>query len=419
MEGTPKERLEALGYIITKKGRLVRKSCTSKGFIFTTQEEYDKISAALNDEIQRRMKEELGLEEHWLPDQRYEGTGCNVFATPKILESTAPLLVLICGKGPIYAGLWAPSLSINDDLDTGSMLPDIRRAQSLGWSVLVMNPNKRLIDPASMKKKEGESEDEEEEDEIFYYGEDGETEVFDPFYDDNEFFRAEFAWRKFVVPSKAQSILVMGHSYAGSVVTSLFELDGVAAKILPRVGAIALADSSHDSLPHGEEARKMFLADQDVVCNWVRSPTNPLDTPEVSYDGVKCVSAGHKKHVYTLFSARESMWKFLIDRSSLSVRTKPTPVPKMDSESGSKSESDSKSDSKSQPKSNSKPNSKSQGKPKQKTQQKSQTKVKLQIRPQQKVQSQQKSQQNKPKPKAKTQPKVQPNAKQQKKPKKK
>ena len=314
MADTPKARLEALGYTITKKGRLVRKDCTSKGFRFTTQEEYEKVGDAVTAEVQRRMKEELGLVEHWLPDKRYKGTGCNVFASPNILESKAPLLVLICGKGPIEAGLWGRSLCINDDLDAGSMLPDIRRAQALGWSVLVMNPNRRLIDPAVKGKEE-----EEEEVERFYFDDDGESEVFDPFYDDNEFLRAEFAWRKFVVPSKAQRILVMGHSYGGAVATYLFDLDGVAAKILPRVGGVAIADSGHDSLPHSEGGRRLFMSDQDVVCNWVRSPTNPLDAPEASYDGVKCVSAGHKKHEYTIVTARESMWKFLIERSTATV----------------------------------------------------------------------------------------------------
>lgn len=39
------------------------------------------------------------------------------------------------------AGIWARSVCINEDLETGSMLPFVDICKKKGVSVLVMNPN--------------------------------------------------------------------------------------------------------------------------------------------------------------------------------------------------------------------------------------------------------------------------------------
>lgn len=50
-------------------------------------------------------------------------------------------MLLIHGAGPVRAGQWTRKLIINENLDTGSQLPYIRRAMKAGYGVIVCNPN--------------------------------------------------------------------------------------------------------------------------------------------------------------------------------------------------------------------------------------------------------------------------------------
>ena len=50
-------------------------------------------------------------------------------------------MVLIHGSGAVRAGQWSRKLIINEDIDTGSQLPYIRRALDDGYGVIVLNPN--------------------------------------------------------------------------------------------------------------------------------------------------------------------------------------------------------------------------------------------------------------------------------------
>lgn len=49
-------------------------------------------------------------------------------------------LVLIKGSGAVRAGVWARSAAVNDNLEMGSMLPQVKWARDQGMPVLIMNP---------------------------------------------------------------------------------------------------------------------------------------------------------------------------------------------------------------------------------------------------------------------------------------
>ena len=51
------------------------------------------------------------------------------------------LMVLIHGSGAVRAGQWTRKLIINENIDTGSQFPYIRRAMADGFGVIVMNTN--------------------------------------------------------------------------------------------------------------------------------------------------------------------------------------------------------------------------------------------------------------------------------------
>lgn len=54
------------------------------------------------------------------------------------------LLVLVHGSGVVRAGQWARRLIINDSLNSGTQIPYVRRARSLGYGILVLNTNDNL-----------------------------------------------------------------------------------------------------------------------------------------------------------------------------------------------------------------------------------------------------------------------------------
>ena len=283
------EKLRELGYMYNKEGRLVKVSNPSEGFTFEGQEHYNKLGDIVFEEIQRQMREDLGLVEHWLPTDTDESRsrGCNVFTTPAILTSQAPLLVLICGTGAVMAGQWARSLCINNSLDEGSALPEIRMALRRGWNVLVMNNNKPMGTPG-----------------------------------DSSNARALCAWDHFVRPSRARAIAVLAHSYGGINTCCIIarELEhGGRRDVLNRIACIAFTDSVH-SPPEGPSKQWFTKCLGKRARNWVQS-RDPLDTPEDAWDCITRVSAGHPKHEFTTCSARPSVHKF-IDANMITHLTK-------------------------------------------------------------------------------------------------
>ena len=277
------EQLKKLGYMYNEKGILVKVDAPDKGFTFEGQAHYEKLGDVVADEIQRRIRDVYHLEEHWLPcddeAERPRGCKCNVFTTPDILTSEAPLAVFICGSGAVVAGQWARSLCINNSLDEGSSLPEIEMALKNGWSVLVTNNNM----PMGTKKNDNSNE------------------------------RALCAWKRFVRPSHARTIAVLAHSYGGINTCYIIddELRSGSTSVLDKIACIAFTDSVHYP-PNGASEEWFRNLGHKRVRNWVQSD-DPLDTKEDSYDCINCVSAGHRKHEFTTCSARKSVHKFMIE----------------------------------------------------------------------------------------------------------
>lgn len=62
------------------------------------------------------------------------------------LTNPQKLMVLIHGSGVVRAGQWARRLIINEDLDSGTQIPFIKRAMDEGYGVIVLNPNENYIE---------------------------------------------------------------------------------------------------------------------------------------------------------------------------------------------------------------------------------------------------------------------------------
>merc|ERR1719219_116061 len=66
-------------------------------------------------------------------------------------ESNNNLCILIHGSGVVRAGQWARRLIINEDLDLGTMIPDIIEAKAENFAILVMNTNDNVRNGAPIK----------------------------------------------------------------------------------------------------------------------------------------------------------------------------------------------------------------------------------------------------------------------------
>lgn len=87
-----------------------------------------------------------------MPEEKHLGEGddnmskCPIFMTkewqqPKESNKGKVALVLIQGTGAVRAGIWARSVCINENLELGSMLPQVDWAVKNEYAVFVMNPN--------------------------------------------------------------------------------------------------------------------------------------------------------------------------------------------------------------------------------------------------------------------------------------
>jgi len=206
-----------------------------------------------------------------------------VFASPDF-DSNPRLCVLIHGSGVVRAGQWARRLIINDCLDSGTQLPFIREAQSMGFAVLVLNTNHNSA-PVPGKRTRAKP------------------------IRGSESPRAHgrHVWENLVMKNKQiTEIVIVAHSFGGVVTTEI--ASAFPEYWLSRVKALAFTDSVH-----GERAmtgdRRLTSWFSSRAINWVTSEKE-VDTPLASDTTVPCVSAGHTSHENTSWSAFKSIFQF-------------------------------------------------------------------------------------------------------------
>lgn len=145
-------------------------------------------------------------------------------------------------------------------MDAGTVLPYIKRAQSLGYEVIVTNTNDVYRDGNKIIGSETPEK------------------------------HATMVWKKIVQPANAKSIAVVAHSYGGYVACSLGEK--FKEDFADRVFAVAFTDSVHGSSGKGSRLTR-------IGTNFVASD-KPVGAPERSSpNDMPRVSAGHPKHEMT------------------------------------------------------------------------------------------------------------------------
>ncbi|XP_067633433.1 FAM172 family protein homolog CG10038 [Eurosta solidaginis] len=290
--GRALKKLREFGYAFNADGQL-RKIDEATGepgnepFHFTisddhakNQEHYDKLAEQIPD-IVYDLLEQNGLRRVYVPDDVPQEQATFIFTKPAKLVEPKKLMVLIHGSGYVRAGQWARSLIINNSLEHGTQLPYIVRAESLGYDILVTNTNDnyRMIDGVNKP--------------IPRLGSASQ--------------HARYVFEKHVIGCNPESVAIVAHSYGGAIAMDL--ANQFKDFFEKKVFAIALTDSAHFQIPVA--AKKLVL---DIACNWV-SNAAPLDHEMYSGEGeMYSVSAGHKKHEWTSYSAFESVFRFVEDK---------------------------------------------------------------------------------------------------------
>ncbi|KAL2079696.1 hypothetical protein ACEWY4_025440 [Coilia grayii] len=128
--------LEEFEYAFNDRGQL-RHTKTGEAFVFNYREDlhrwnqkrYEALGEIITQYVYERLEEECNLTREILPvDATEDEPKSFIYLSEDALTNPDKLLVLIQGSGVVRAGQWARRLIINEDMDSGSQLPFIKRA---------------------------------------------------------------------------------------------------------------------------------------------------------------------------------------------------------------------------------------------------------------------------------------------------
>ncbi|XP_076466037.1 cotranscriptional regulator ARB2A-like [Babylonia areolata] len=288
-KGTFPSTLEGFGYRFNTKGELVDKSGGKFQFMVKkddpeyNQRRYVVLGEVVTDHLYGIMENELKLERVPVPvDARVDEPQSFIFRT-KDSADNQNMMVLIHGSGAVRAGQWTRKLIINENIDTGSQLPYIRRAIDGGFGVIVMNTNlnEAVVDGKVRKIRGSETPEN----------------------------HGVYVWQHFVQPAKAQNVAVVAHSYGGIVACTIAET--FLKDFQRRVFSIVFTDSVHtDGRALWSKPVKDFMKQRAV--NYI-SAVEPLDTrmENIHSDDCLALSAGTTEHERTSHSCINSAFQFM------------------------------------------------------------------------------------------------------------
>ncbi|XP_066195911.1 cotranscriptional regulator ARB2A isoform X4 [Sylvia atricapilla] len=153
------DTLEGFEYTFNEKGQL-RHIKTGEPFVFNYREDlhrwnqkrYEALGEIITKYIYELLQNECHLKRVTLPVDAIETEPKSfIFMSEDALVNPDKLLVLIHGNGVVRAGQWARRLIINEDLDSGTQIPYIKRAIEEGYGVIVLNPNENYIEVEKTK----------------------------------------------------------------------------------------------------------------------------------------------------------------------------------------------------------------------------------------------------------------------------
>uniref|UniRef100_A0A8C6PCN2 ARB2 cotranscriptional regulator A n=1 Tax=Nothobranchius furzeri TaxID=105023 RepID=A0A8C6PCN2_NOTFU len=315
------QTLEEFEYAFNEYGQL-RHTKTGEPFVFNAREDlhrwnqkrYEALGEIITEYVYELLEKECNMTKAILPvDAEGDEPTSFIYLSPDALSNPSKLLVLIQGSGVVRAGQWARRLIINQDLNSGTQIPFIRRAMEEGFGVVVLNPNLNYLEvekapksspshpPAEVsdepaEKRERKDEQEGKKKREFYEKyrnpqKETETERIPIRENSSSEDHVLYVWDHFVSRAAAKNVFIMAHSYGGLSFVEMMNQREVQVK--NRVCAVAFTDSAHNLW-----LQETTKGTQDWIfqycSNWVSSP-EPLDTPlDSMLPDCPKVSAGNK-----------------------------------------------------------------------------------------------------------------------------
>lgn len=290
--------LADLRYHFNEAGEL-RQMASGERYHYISEIHYDIIGDYVVKHIQDVMKEKYHMKEVLLPVDDPNGPYNNIFVSEDLKTNTDKLMIIIQGSGAVRPGQWARALCLNDSLTVGSILPYIERAQSLGYSLAILNPNLNrapIKEPPPLTWEDFFNTDKS-------FGSTRQGRCVNIKGNASPIDHTIYAWRNVISQSPAAHIVIVAHSAGGFCTSSLLESEWDALR--GRLNAVALTDSFLGGCRNAEI--RQFIAKNCI--NWAASD-QPLDTPLRS-TGEKRVSAGHNTHEWTSSACITSVFPWL------------------------------------------------------------------------------------------------------------
>ncbi|KAM4708146.1 cotranscriptional regulator ARB2A [Discoglossus pictus] len=349
------DTLEGFEYAFNENGQL-RHIKTGEPFVFNYREDlhrwnqkrYEALGEIITKHVYELLEKDCNLQKVYLPVDATETEPKSfIFMSKDAMTNPDKMLVLIHGSGVVRAGQWARRLIINEDLDSGTQIPYIKKAMKEGYAVIVLNPNENYIEVEKSKPQaqqpSPDSSDEpaekrERRDRIYrdtkkrrdfyekYRNPQKEKETVQLFIRDNGSpeEHALYVWDNFISKALAENVFFVAHSYGGLAFVEL--MIQREADVKSKVTAVALTDSVHN-VWHQEASKSIREWMRETCCNWVSS-CEPLDTSvESMLPDCPRVSAGTERHELTSWKSFQSIFKFFNDAlEAKNSKIKPAPT---------------------------------------------------------------------------------------------
>ncbi|XP_032191639.1 cotranscriptional regulator FAM172A isoform X4 [Mustela erminea] len=296
------DTLEGFEYAFNEKGQL-RHIKTGEPFVFNYQEDlhrwnqkrYEALGEIITKYVYELLEKDCNLKKISIPVDATESEPKSfIFMSEDALTNPQKLMVLIHGSGVVRAGQWARRLIINEDLDSGTQIPFIKRAMDEGYGVIVLNPNENYIEvekPKIQVQSSSDSSDEPAEKRERKDKVSKETKKRRDFYE------------KYRNPQREKEMMQL---YIRMIQRE--------ADVKSKVTAVALTDSVHN-VWHQEAGKTIREWMRENCCNWVSS-SEPLDTSvESMLPDCPRVSAGTDRHELTSWKSFPSIFKFFTEAS--------------------------------------------------------------------------------------------------------
>ncbi|XP_075449241.1 cotranscriptional regulator ARB2A isoform X1 [Ascaphus truei] len=346
------DTLEGFEYAFNDNGQL-RHIKTRDPFVFNYREDlhrwnqkrYEALGEIITKHVYELLEKECNLQKVYLPVDSTESEPKSfIFMSEDATTNPEKLLVLIHGSGVVRAGQWARRLIINEDLDSGTQIPYIKRAMEEGYAVIVLNPNENYFEvekskplaqqpspdssdePAEKRERREKIQKDTKKRRDFYEkyrNPQKEKETQQLYIRDNGSpeEHALYVWDNFISKALAENVFFVAHSYGGLAFVEL--MIQREADVRNKVTAVALTDSVHN-VWHQEAGKTIREWMRENCCNWVSS-CEPLDTAvESMLPDCPRVSAGTERHEMTSWKSFHSIFRFFTEAlKAKSTKVKP------------------------------------------------------------------------------------------------